>query len=177
MFPRCRKSCCLWPTSGTNWLPGIKNKTRQGYLEPFSTPLGIFKREIDVTLDIMKDQKNEGIKSPLTIEEWINQIFVKYPSLSLIFKYNTETETFEYQSDEYFQSKLEEFQNNPLSKENEEAIYCIQNILYDLRLTKHFENQDLYKVTEEKNKDAKDTLIDEIEREAISEVGVPPKRR
>lgn len=159
------------------FIPGIKNKTRQGYLEPFSTPLGIFKREIDVMLDIMKDQKNEGIKSPLTIEERINQIFVKYPSLSLIFKYNTETETFEYQSDEYFQSKLEEFQNNPLSKENEEAIYCIQNILYDLRLTKHFEKKALYQIVDEKNKVEKAILIEEAEQEAISEVGVPPKRR
>lgn len=159
------------------FIPAIKNKTRQGYLEPISTPLGMFKREIDLTIDVMKDQRREKEKANLTIEEWINQLFTKYPSLSLIFKYNTETETFEYQSEEYFQSKLQEFQNEPVSKESEEAIYCIQNILYDLKLTKHFENQDLYKVTEEKDEDAKDTLIDEIEREAISEVGAPPRRR
>lgn len=159
------------------FIPAIKNKTRQGYLEPFSTPLGMFKREIDLMIDVMKDQRREKEKANLTIEEWINQLFTKYPSLSLIFKYNTETDTFEYQSEEYFQSKLQEFQNEPSSKESEEAIYCIQNILYDLKLTKHFENQDLYKVTEEKDEDAKDTLIDEIECEAISEVGAPPRRR
>ena len=159
------------------FIPAIKNKTRQGYLEPFSTPLGMFKKEIDLMIDVMKDQRREKEKANLTIEEWINQLFTKYPSLSLIFKYNTETETFEYQSEEYFQSKLQEFQNEPASKESEEAIYCIQNILYDLKLTKHFENQDLYKVTEEKDEESKDTLIDEIEREAISEVGAPPRRR
>lgn len=159
------------------FIPGIKTRTRQGYLEPFSTTLGMFKSEIDLMIDVMKDQMREKEKPQITIAEQIYNLFQKYPSLSLIFKFNTETETFEYQSEEYFQSKLEQFQNEPPSKENEEAIYCIQNILYDLELTKHFDKQDLYKIIEEKDEDVKDTLIEEAEREAISEVGSPPRRR
>ena len=62
------------------FIPAIKNKTRQGYLEPFSTPLGMFKKEIDLTIDVMKDQRREKEKANLTVEEWINQLFIKYPS-------------------------------------------------------------------------------------------------
>lgn len=157
-------------------IPGIKARTRQGYFEPLSTTIGMFKREIDLMIAVMKDQrKKEDIK--ITIEEQICNIFQKYPSLSLIFKYNTDTETFEYQSEEYFLSKLEQFQNEPPSKENEEAIYCIQNILYDLKLTKHFDKQNFFKIIEEKNGDAKDILIEEAECEAIGKVGAPPRRR
>lgn len=114
-----------------------------------------------------------------------NKVFKKYPSLKQIFEVDKNTGKIEIRSEDYFISNLEKLKAMPKSQKNDDAIYCFESILYDIKIMKFLESIDFEKL-KSVSSDAKSSeqatemvtnAINEVENEIIKNVGEPPVRR
>lgn len=121
------------------------------------------------------NQLSDDEKARANKRKPLDEIYEKYPSLQLIFNYNEEENRVELQSEEYFNSKLAEFRKNP--EKNSEAIYCIENILYDNKAKDKFTpyNTDDF-IYSDDTKERK-AMINEMFEKVSQEIDKPPQRR
>lgn len=155
----------------------VRLRCREGYemqyFQGFDFLLGTFIKSVNYSLSghalsSAEEDKNNPTKP-------LDEIYEKYPSLQLIFNYNSETNEIELKSEEYFQSKLAEFKRNP--EQNSEAIYCIENILYDKSVKDKFTEYNTDEFIYGEDEQERQASINEMFNAVSKEIPKPPERR
>ncbi len=155
----------------------IRLRCREGYqmhyFQGFNFLLGTFMQSVNFALQGHALSADEEDKKNKT--KPLDEIYKTYPSLQLIFNYNEDTNEIELKSQEYFQDKLAEFQKNP--EKNSEAIYCIQNILYDNSVKDKFAEYNTEEFIYSDDEQARQESINEMFAKVSKEIPKPPERR
>lgn len=153
--------------------------TALGLIDGYSTVLDMYVKQFNYYLESVKEihedyvaRKEELI--PDTPIEFMNKYFNEYPSMKLIFYYDEDENKIELYSKEYFLELLEEFYKEP--EVNKDAIFCIESLLYDLKLGEYLSDKEYYDRFYGRE-DEIYTVIDEINSEVTDEIGLPPVRR
>lgn len=158
-------------------IDSVRLRCREGYemqyFQGFDFLLGTFIQSVNFSLNGHALSSDEEAKKNPT--KPLDEIYEQYPSLQLIFNYNAQTNQIELKSEEYFQSKLTEFQRNP--EQNSEAIYCIENILYDNsvkdKFSKYNTEEFIYGEDEQERQESINAMFNAVSKE----IPKPPERK
>lgn len=160
-----------------NKASAFKKRTRVSnvldFFNEYNTVFELFIRGINRSAKIEDDVKHrEGAGV-----EKINSMLAAFPSLQLVIWFDEESKEYKLHDEEYFINRLNEFKQMEQTEEVAEAIYCIENILYDLKVQDYIRNVDFTEIIIADSQEIREKLIAELEEKITNELGMPPQRR